>query len=803
MQSVIRLRNVVFATLLLSLFIFASQSAQAATLTISTTADAGNGSLRQALLDATNNQEANTVAFDIPLTDPGYNATTNRYTITLVNPLPNVPLAPFTMDNSTGRGLTITGNNSFRIFTLVNSAVVHLTNMTISQGSSNGGLGGGIYMSDSAVLFLNNCIVTGNSATNGGGGIWVNDSGVLHVVDSTISNNSTTTNGGGIYVSISGTLNITSSTVSGNTATVGGAGIFNGVSGTVNATNVTLSGNTAGDLGGGLLNNATATINSTTISGNSATNGGGGIFNNFTAVLNNSLIALNTGADGADLLGRGSRGKPFSGNANLIGNADGSEAFGPTTNQLGTTANPINPRLGPLRDNGGPTFTQALLACSPAIDSGTTALATDGRGLVRPQDGDGFAGAQADVGAFEQQTALVCDTTPSAGEVLITEFRTHGPNGPNDEFVELYNNTDEAFKVVTLDSSSGWSLVSSDGVVRATVPNNTVIPARAHYLIVNNASQVIDRAPITKKKGMTIPTRPLGFIGISYSLTAAASADLSYTSDIPDNNGLALFKTADTANFTQANVLDAVGFTGNAALYFEATALNPFAATAEEFSFVRKLDNLTDRPQNTFNNAADFTLVSTTGDMGGTPVALGAPGPENLASPITRTHGQFPGSLVDPSQCQGCGVNRVRDASPATFGSVSFPSGTLSVRRSFTNLTGAPVTRLRFRVVDFTTLNNDGGLTAPVADLRAISSSDTTATVMGSPVTVYGTTLEETSNQSTCAGCGGGGINSSLAAGVINTATPLANGDSIALQFVLGVKAGGKFRFLVSIEAAQ
>jgi hypothetical protein len=302
---------------------------------------------------------------------------------------------------------------------------------------------------------------------------------------------------------------------------------------------------------------------------------------------------------------------------------------------------------------------------------------------------------------------------------------------------------------------------------------------------------------------MTVAPRPLGFIGISYSLAAAASADLSYTSDIPDNNGLALFKTADAANFTQANVLDAVGFTGNAALYFGTTALNPFAATAEEFSFVRKLDNLTDRPQNTFNNAADFALVSTTGDLNGTPVALGAPGPENLASPTTRTRTQFPGTLVDPTQCQGCGVNRVRDASPATFGSVTFPTGTLSVRRIFTNNTGAPVTRLRFRIVDFTTLNNDGGLSAPVADLRAISSSDTTAAVMGSPVTVYGTTLEETANQSTCAGCGGGGINSSLAAGVINTAAPLANGDSIALQFMLGVKAGGKFRFFVSIEAAQ
>src|SRR6185503_12792652 len=117
----------------------------------------------------------------------------------------------------------------------------------------------------------------------------------------------------------------------------------------------------------------------------------------------NSLIALNTGADGPDLLGRGSRGKPFTGTSNLIGNADGCEAFGPTTNQLGSTGSPINPKLGPLQDNGGYTFTRALLAGSPAIDAGATALATDQRGVSRPRDGDGVGGAQADTGSFESE----------------------------------------------------------------------------------------------------------------------------------------------------------------------------------------------------------------------------------------------------------------------------------------------------------------------------------------------------------------------------------------------------------------
>jgi hypothetical protein len=405
----IRMSSFVLVMLLLSLFVVAQQSAQAATLTVSTTADAGVGSLRQAIIDATANAAANTVVFNIPSSDPGFDVSANRFTITLASQLPDLPLAPLAIDNTTGNtlgtGVTVKGNNSFRIFTLVNSAVVNLYNLTITLGNSNGGLGGGIYMGDSAVLSLTDCVVSNNTATNGGGGIWLNDSGVMHVLNSTISNNTTANGGGGgIYVSTSGTLNLTASTVSGNAATVGsGGGIFIGISGTVNAYNATLSGNTAGDLGGGILNNATATINSSTISGNSAPNGGGGVYNNFTTTLNNDLVALNISSDGADLLGRGSRGQPFTGTSNLVGNADGSEGFGPTTNQLGTTASPINPRLGPLQNNGGPTFTHAVLAGSPALDAGTTALATDQRGVARSQDGDGVGGAQPDIGSFESE----------------------------------------------------------------------------------------------------------------------------------------------------------------------------------------------------------------------------------------------------------------------------------------------------------------------------------------------------------------------------------------------------------------
>jgi hypothetical protein len=71
---------------------------------------------------------------------------------------------------------------------------------------------------------------------------------------------------------------------------------------------------------------------------------------------------------------------------------------------LGTYVAPVNPRLAPLANNGGPTFTHALLRGSPAIDAGddTNAPATDQRGIARPRDGDGNRVAVIDIGAFER-----------------------------------------------------------------------------------------------------------------------------------------------------------------------------------------------------------------------------------------------------------------------------------------------------------------------------------------------------------------------------------------------------------------
>jgi uncharacterized repeat protein (TIGR01451 family) len=115
--------------------------------------------------------------------------------------------------------------------------------------------------------------------------------------------------------------------------------------------------------------------------------------------------------------------------------------------------------------------------------------------------------------------------------------------------------------------------------------------------------------------------------------------------------------------------------------------------------------------------------------------------------------------------------------------------GTLDVRLTFTNNTGANLTRLRFRVVDLTTFPAPSG----VADLRPRTSTAVVVTVDRPPcgsgtsnVTVQGTTLEQPPSQ-----LNGGGFNSSLSVGSITLGTPLANGASVDVRFLLGIQQTG------------
>jgi hypothetical protein len=90
---------------------------------------------------------------------------------------------------------------------------------------------------------------------------------------------------------------------------------------------------------------------------------------------------------------------------NLIGAIDGgSGGFGAAGDLSGTFDSPLDPLLGDLANNGGPTKTHAPLAGSPAIDHGNNVGAPliDQRGVLRPRDGNGDGRAVVDIGAVER-----------------------------------------------------------------------------------------------------------------------------------------------------------------------------------------------------------------------------------------------------------------------------------------------------------------------------------------------------------------------------------------------------------------
>jgi hypothetical protein len=230
--------------------------------------------------------------------------------------------------------------------------------------------------------------ISGNTAVDTiygyGGGIF-NWQGPLTITDSTISGNtagSTMVAGGGIVID-RGSVTITNSTISGNTGPGNGGGIDNQAGGTVTITNSTLSGNSSTDsaygVGGALFNFGTVVVTNSTIADNFAVRDGGIDAFSGTLAVKNTIVARNTASSFPDV-----RGDLASQGYNLIGDGSGGSGFA-DTDRVGTAEDPLDPLLGPLQDNGGPTQTLALLRGSPALNAGDPAqLGTaDQRGVVR------------------------------------------------------------------------------------------------------------------------------------------------------------------------------------------------------------------------------------------------------------------------------------------------------------------------------------------------------------------------------------------------------------------------------------
>jgi hypothetical protein len=316
-------------------------------------------------------------------------------------------------DGGVGSGGGIYNERSGNLTVFESTLSGNTASGTVEAPFSGFGFGGGIY--NAGTLSLTNSTLSGNSAEGGvgfrstsnspagasGGGIF--NAGTLTVLNSTFggnyvqgfgySGNGGSSNGyaNGGAIANTGTLLVLESTFSGNSVqAVGGS---------------TASGSFGGDAaGGGFYNAGVLTILESTLSGNSAsfltmgTAVGGGIANETamagTTSIQNSIIAGNTAPASSDV-----NGSLKSLGYNLIGVGDGGSGYA-VTDLVGTSTSPLDPKLGPLQDNGGPTPTLALLPGSPAIDAGAP---SDSEWDQRGPGYQRLVNGATDIGAYEVQ----------------------------------------------------------------------------------------------------------------------------------------------------------------------------------------------------------------------------------------------------------------------------------------------------------------------------------------------------------------------------------------------------------------
>jgi hypothetical protein len=196
------------------------------------------------------------------------------------------------------------------------------------------------------------------------------------------------------------------------------------------------------------MTNGSAVLVNVTVAGNQAVGGGpypgvqppngtaqgGGLFTtNATVLILNSIVSGST--NGGNVWG-----SVTDGGYNLC--SDNSAAF----SAMGSL-NGVDPRLGPLADNGGPTETLALLPGSPAIDAVPSGFPpTDQRGVTRPQ------GLEADMGAFEVQAVSSGATPPHL---------TSGLSGPN-LTVTFDAQPGQSYRLLSSSNLTLWTAVATN-----------------------------------------------------------------------------------------------------------------------------------------------------------------------------------------------------------------------------------------------------------------------------------------------------------------------------------------------------
>ena len=288
----------------------------------------------------------------------------------------------------------------------------------------------------SATMTLTDCLLENNTSSDDGGALL--NLGTLTIDLCTFRSNFATSGDGGALAHLAGTMTLTNTTFDANQALRGGGMFTKNLSGGSSRTEsctfkdnlaindggaiyiygdaelyqTTISGNTAGQYGGGIhhgdgfpANSGDATVNQCTIVGNTANLEGGGVLKLAPMYVGGTIVSGNTANSATadfDITRPGAAGSPlYSLGYNLIGET--SAVTWTATDQTGI----LDPVVGPLQDNGGPTETRALQFGSPALDRSNIAIYATfpndqrGTGFPRAIDGTQLGTAVGDVGAFE------------------------------------------------------------------------------------------------------------------------------------------------------------------------------------------------------------------------------------------------------------------------------------------------------------------------------------------------------------------------------------------------------------------
>jgi CSLREA domain-containing protein len=330
--------------------------------------------------------------------DAGGGGIANRANATLI-----VERSTITGNSTLGGGSVTPGAG------ILNFGTATIVDSIVSANNANSGVGGGV-MSTSQ-LTIRRSQVTNNTTNFGGGGVYNDGSGSAEIEDTTISGNRANSSGGGIVNEAS--LVVRRSTINNNEARNGGVGggiaNFDGASAIIDSSTISTNSvgqPTSGGIGGGIytdgvleLKHSTVTLNSTRSLGQ-----GGGVYvdSDGTFRATHTILAGNTSTNSDTSAGRDVRGRLISDDYLVIEDTRGVTISGTTThNILGQPA-----QLSPLENNGGPTFTHALSAGSPAINAGNPNLSTPpafdqrGTGYNRVNEG------RIDIGAFESGSSV-------------------------------------------------------------------------------------------------------------------------------------------------------------------------------------------------------------------------------------------------------------------------------------------------------------------------------------------------------------------------------------------------------------